>query len=635
MASKSSVEIKIIAQDDASAPIENVIDKTKELGAENRKVTKQSKKDWGGLGDLFGKILPRDMQGLIRGFKGTQRQVGRLSKSFKALRAAWASIGIGLILIALEELISNWDTVSDAIMGVTKEQQRQEKVNKEVYAAQVKLTTSVEDYITAIAKGELTDEERAVAIEKVNAELGNAITLTGDSALQVEQASKLLAAHLDLIDKESDARSSQNTIAEETIKLQEDEWNWYTITTAALGAFGAAEILHDAIQRDRVNTVEELKEGTEDRTQAELESNTVLNRLFKENEDRLAAEAKAEEKAAEAKRNAEAQKKKDKAKAAADEKFLTQERLKFTEAARIREQEGEEAQAIESLRIQAEKDLKALDAAGGNAEDLKQITDQFLRDKADIELSYKEEREALAEQDKLDAEADALELKTQLQTDEQNELDALALFFEEKRALVKGDMEQYVTLVNQEAEQEEAIRAKYRNKEEAERKKEQNAKIAGAIAYGNAVRGVMGSLGDLMEENSKEQKALAITEVLLAQAISIAQAIKAANTAGSNTGVAAPVVTPLLVIQMVGSVLAGFVGVKKILNEAGASGGGGVSGGSFGGGGGSSVASMASNVQVPLPARLDSPDAMQAYVVQSQLDGQLQSQAQLQGQVVL
>ena len=84
MASKSSVEIKIIAQDDASSPIENVIGKTKQLGAETRKVTKQSKKDWGGLTDLFGKVLPRDLcKGLLRGFKGTQRQVGRLSKSFK------------------------------------------------------------------------------------------------------------------------------------------------------------------------------------------------------------------------------------------------------------------------------------------------------------------------------------------------------------------------------------------------------------------------------------------------------------------------------------------------------------------------------------------------------------------------
>tara|TARA_R110002074_G_scaffold301972_1_gene473302 strand:- start:54 stop:1616 length:1563 start_codon:yes stop_codon:yes gene_type:complete len=520
-------------------------------------------------------------------------------------------------------------------MGVTKEQQRQEKVNKEVYAEQVKLTTSVEDYITAIATGKLNDEERAIAIEKVNAQLGNAITLTGDSALQVEQASKLLAAHLDLIDKESDAKSSQQTIAEETIKLQEDEWSWYTKTIAVLGAVGAAEILHDTIQKGRVKTVEELKEGTEDRTQAELESNTVLRELYKENEDRLAEEAKAEADAAEAQRNAEAQKKKDKAKAAADEKFLTEQRLSFAEAARIREQEGEEAQAIESLKIQKEKDEKAIQEAGGNAEDLKQIEDQFQRDKAEIELSYKEEREALADQEALQDEADNQLRREHFQTEQQNELDAVALQYEKLRSLYKEDGEIWLQLIDEQGKEEEKIKQKYANEETKSDREVLKAKMTGAVKWGNAVKGVVGGVADLMEENSKEQKALAITEVLLSQAVSIASAIAGATSAGSSGGPAAPVITPLLIVQMVGSVLAGFAGVKNILNQAGTSGGGGVSGGSFGGGGGSSVASMASNMQVPLPARLDSPDAMQAYVVQSQLDGQLQSQAQLQGQVVL
>ena len=66
------------------------------------------------------------------------------------------------------------------------------------------------------------------------------------------------------------------------------------------------------------------------------------------------------------------------------------------------------------------------------------------------------------------------------------------------------------------------------------------------------------------------------------------------------------------------------------MDKAGASmpgGGGGIGGG--GGGGGVQTT-------LPLPARLDTPsDSNQAYVVQSQLQGQLIAQAKLDGQIIL
>ena len=50
----------------------------------------------------------------------------------------------------------------------------------------------------------------------------------------------------------------------------------------------------------------------------------------------------------------------------------------------------------------------------------------------------------------------------------------------------------------------------------------------------------------------------------------------------------------------------------------------------IGGGGG-----FVSNAQVPLPSRLDTPDSMQAYVVQSQLQGQMNAQGRLDSQIIL
>ena len=635
MASRSNVEIKIIAQDDASSSIGNVISKTKELEKENKKITKQSKKDWGGLGDLFGQVLPRNLQGLVRGFKSTQRQVGRLSKSFKVLKAAWASVGIGLIIIALEELITNWDDVSDAIMGVTKEQKRQEKVNKDVYEAQLKMNTSVKSYIELIAEGTLNDEERAVAIQKVNSELGNAITLNADINTQAQQAQDILDANQKLVAKEIDATSAKNTINEESIALREDEWSWYNKMLSGMGLYGLALNNELNTMVDRVEVINESKDGIKELTKAQVEAEAERNKVIKANEEALEAEAEAEKKAAEAQREAEAAYNKRVQKEKANAEWLAKERVRIAEEASLRIIEDDEKREQASLLIEQKKAEQELLDKGGTWQDLLRLGEEYEAERTAITDRYAEERKAKEEEDKMQDEADALELKTQLQSDQQNELDEIERFFAEKRLLTEKDSEEYKALVQQEADAVDAINTKYSNKTIEDLKKEQNAKIASAVAYGNAVRGVVGGLSNLMDENAKEQKALAITEVLLAQAISIAQAIKGANSAGATGGVAAPIITPLLMVQMVGSVLAGFAGVKQILNEAGASGGGGVSSGSFGGGGGSSVASMASNVQVPLPARLDSPDAMQAYVVQSQLDGQLQSQAQLQGQVVL
>ena len=117
---------------------------------------------------------------------------------------------------------------------------------------------------------------------------------------------------------------------------------------------------------------------------------------------------------------------------------------------------------------------------------------------------------------------------------------------------------------------------------------------------------------------------------MLSQAIAVGNAIAGATAAAAATGPAAPVVTPLLIVQMVGTVLAAFSGIKSIMNKAGASmpsGGGGIGGG--GGGGGVQTT-------LPLPARLDSPSNLnQAYVVQSQLQGQQMSQNRLDNQIIL
>ena len=654
MASSEQVKIILVSEDNASASIKDATQAVKDLGAESKKITKGSKKDWSGLGDLFGKVLPRNLQSLMRGFKGTQRQVGRLAKGFKALKAAWASIGIGLILIALEELISNWDTITDSINGVTKASKQQLATDTKILEVQSKITSQL------AAHKVILDSETATILDKnaALAEMAKMMPELADLKLGDEGAMQVINdAYDDLLEKEgllqdnaakqkahNDAIIASKT---ESVKLTATEWATYNnlVRDGGRANIDLAENFRLKTLATREAKVQaEFAQEEADLLKIQLANISKINKIDEKTTIILsdqAAEQKRildlEKEQAEAAREAEAARKRSQQSREADEKWLANERVRIAEEASIRLIADDEKRELKALKIQQDKQAKELLLKGGAWQDLMALEEEFEVERKEITDRFAAEKKAQEDQDELDAEADALELKTQVQTDQQNELDALAIFFEEKKLLTEKDSEDYKTLVQQQADETDAINAKYRNKTLTDLKKEQNAKIASAVAYGNAVRGVVGGISDLMEENSKEQKALAITEVLLAQAISIAQAIKGANSAGSNGGPAAPVITPLLVIQMVGSVLAGFVGVKKILNEAGASGGGGggVSSGSFGGGGGSSVASMAGNVQVPLPARLDSPDAMQAYVVQSQLDGQMQSQQNLEGQIVL
>ncbi len=135
--------------------------------------------------------------------------------------------------------------------------------------------------------------------------------------------------------------------------------------------------------------------------------------------------------------------------------------------------------------------------------------------------------------------------------------------------------------------------------------------------------GVFKQMGKLSEENSEQQKTLAIADVLLNQAIAMANAVRGASETAKE-----PISLAVLITTMVGGVLSSFASIKGILAQAG------TSGGSVGGGGGQTRSGFATQNTAPMPARLESP-GMQAYVVQSQLEGQAMQASQLASKTTL
>jgi hypothetical protein len=102
MARNTDVLIRVVGVNDTDAATNAAIENVEAVGRATSRTSREAKKDWGGVSDLFSSVLPRGLQRTMRQFKSTTRSVGRLSKSFKVLKAAWAGIGIGLAIIALE-----------------------------------------------------------------------------------------------------------------------------------------------------------------------------------------------------------------------------------------------------------------------------------------------------------------------------------------------------------------------------------------------------------------------------------------------------------------------------------------------------------------------------------------------------
>ena len=112
---------------------------------------------------------------------------------------------------------------------------------------------------------------------------------------------------------------------------------------------------------------------------------------------------------------------------------------------------------------------------------------------------------------------------------------------------------------------------------------------------------------------------------MLNQAIAMANAVRGASETAKD-----PISLGVLITTMVGGVLSSFASIKGILDQAG------TSGGSVGGGStGQTRSGFNTQSTAPLPSRLETAGNVQAYVVQSQLEGQTIQSEQLASKTTL
>ena len=618
----NDVNINIVSKDKASGPIRKAGRSVKQLGKDAAKAGKQAKQDWGGLGDLFTGLLPRGLQSTLRGFKGAQRQIGRLSKSFKVLKGAIAATGLGLLVVALGEIVQNWDKISGAITSATDETEKQVELAKE----QVDLAKENLDVISetenilrlqGATEEDLLEMRMAATDEQIAAQkiqIGALRQQKEEQAAAAQSASDMVAGILMLVTAPlAAALSTVDMISEGLVQIGAlDE-----ATNLAGGLYeGIGDLLFDP------DGVEESGTKAIDEAEAQLTKleNTRAGYQLRKNKNEEQAEQ-------------EAQRERDKAadKERADAEFRAQQMQKLERDMELRAIEDAEARELRKREMQYEDDKAALEARGATLEELAVLEEQYDMDRADVRKRFAEQRQAEEQKEAEARQALEDELFQATLSDYDRELMQLQQVYD-RRVAIAGDDEGLIL-----AAQEDFLAKKKALDDKAAENEEQNLKDQAAMRE-DVARNTFDLLVNMnalftkeSEKDSKKSfqrtKALSISETLISTYLAAQKAYESQFKPTSDLsspirgGIAAAV-----------TVAAGLAKVKAIKNQkynggnsAGSASGGGARRGGFG----------PTPQQLPMPARLSSPDAMQAFVVQTQLQGQMNSAQKLQSQTVL
>ena len=599
MAAEAKVKIK--GEETVTAAAESAGDAVERLERRMGKAGKSAKKDWAGIGDLFSQFLPRGFQRTIRSFKSTQRQIGRLARGFKSLRGAIAATGIGAFVVALGLIVDNWDKISEAITGASDatkdavtESEKLVKASKDqldnISATEniLKLQGKTEEDIL-LMRMQATDEaimQQRILIENLKAqkeeETAAAERVTKYTKAIIGLVTFPLTAALGIIDTIS-AGLAEIGVLEEGTSLAEGYIS------------GVAGMLFDPPEE-----VAEKADETIDAAEAQLQrlENTRAGYALRQqaNEEKQAEEARRKQERIDKQR-------------IADEKFVQDQLLKLQQDYEIRSLDSADAQAKKRLEMQFDADYLELVQRGATYDALLALARKFDMDIAEIDANAAKRKSDLEAQV-----ADQL-YERSLSNFERSEMTLMAQY--DRMVEMAGDNAELIAQINA------AYIEDYEQLVQDSADEEENIQLRKIDALANATSGLFRTMGQMAEDNSKQQKNLAVADVLLNQAMAMAGAIRGATESAKD-----PISLATFIVSMLGTVLGSFVQVKQIMDQAGGASGG------VGRGGGQTRSGFGDMSVTPLPARLDTPD-MQAYVVQSQLQGQNAMAQQLNNKITL
>lgn len=540
--------------------------------------TTKATNDLGGTLDSVTAGLDKFTGGAVSGFRDAATGVKSFIKGLKLTRAAIIATGIGALVVGVTGLVA-------AFAGTAKGADQLKQVMAGLGAVVDNLKqrfAAVGGFIVGLFQGGPTK-----ALENYNdltKDLSNNLGDVFRQAQQLEKDSQKLRdsqRQLGITFAESRAQVKEfNKIAEDTTKgideriAAAERANEIEVNLMAQRQEAAAEELR--IAREQAAMSDSSQEDLDNLANLEI---ALINIRTESNEMQTTLQNKVNALHAERKRLAE-------------------------------EQRAQEEANAEALRVEQEAELDRL------------------RKIQDAEQQQLNDRYAREEQ-----------LDLALMSEQEREIHAVATKYEKLFALSDEFQRNEADLMRMQREELAAIQKKYDDAEVAQSeqtnnkiKQQESAKVQAVRAGRQALlAGAMGLIA-ASAKTEKEQKKLAVANVLLNQGMAVANAVRGAQQSAAATGPGAIFTAPGFTATLVGIVLSTFAQIKQTLSQAGAatasvdtsmpsipSGGG-------GGGAGGGEALDIQQTLIPslgdlIASGVDA-QALQAFVVQSQLEDQ-------------
>lgn len=248
----------------------------------------------------------------------------------------------------------------------------------------------------------------------------------------------------------------------------------------------------------------------------------------------------------------------------------------------------------EKLRIQLDEleneRLQAVRAEGLRQEEIAEINELYEKRKTDLSRKAEEDRQQVIAQTAEQIAANDLE--RELQAVRGKEEEKTRILYEEalkRQSIAQQELTQLQQMTNEEAvaqfgnleNWEYAIAkadAKLLSANEGVAQSYENLKTSAGSAM-NGILGAVGSIGDSMNQlftelaGNDEKYAdfatgMALMQILVSTAISIANAVQGATAAAAATGPGAPIATPIFIAEMVGIVTGAIVSATTTLLKA-------------------------------------------------------------------
>ena len=634
----------VIDTSKAEASVDKLSRRIRQLGDDASESGASASEKFGELNSVFGGLLPRNIQSVVRRFQSTSRAVRRAGRSMSIFKKSIIALGLPALIVLLGEIVANWEAISDAL-GFTSEESRQlAKEQEALNRTMIQAAAATEPYLAIIQDLNRSLADREVAQAQLAKSVSAAAGIDIEAADGVERLTAATANYVAMQETQKQLALIQEKINKKREEQAEAELGWVSMGYSAQGKANAQAKLRAELE-EKIQPLEEERNAI---IQQQIDLQKEMNAEMERQREEREAQAQAERDAQAAERKAEAERQ---AAIRAREARLERESDAIARRQKQAVQNGmtEEELFLDELERQEQAELALVESEEAKAA-IREFYAKKFQDYMD-DLSNQE-------QQRLDAEADKEEQDLIRRTEKAQQAitNAEEKAFQERNAADMSEREKelmanedyYNALLDQADEfgldttqlvedrrlKEKEINDKYnREEEEAEKKKQEALKQAKMRAVSEAA-GLVGDMGRLAEEGTAAAKGFAVTEILLNQAVAMSEAVKGASKAAAAGGPAAPFLQVGYILSMVGGVVSSFASIKKILSDADASGTSGV-GRSGGNPGSRGVSPLVPTQNFDVENNASQNVNVSAYVVQSQLQGQQLDQASAMSRATL